>query len=67
MTGGYLHVLADTLTHGSWVAATASRAIAPAGPWALAGVLEGQPRSQSCVVPFTTPQARIAQLARDAA
>jgi hypothetical protein len=66
MTGGYLPVLADTLTHGPWVAAAASRAIAPAGPWALAGVLEGRPRSQPWAVLFTTPRARAAQLARDA-
>ena len=67
MTGGYLPVLADTFTHGPWVAAAASRAITPAGPWALAGVLEGRPWSEPWAVLFTTPQARTAQLARDAA
>jgi hypothetical protein len=68
MTGGYLPVLADTLTHGPWVAAAASRAITPTAParWALAGVLEGRPQPQPLAVLFTNPRARAAQLARDA-
>jgi len=66
MTGGYLHVLADTLRPGPWVAAAASLAITLTAPRALGGVLEGRrPQPAPWAVLFTTARARAAQVARD--